>query len=335
LDKRLTILTDWLSNDLALTVLSIETASADASFRRYFRAIISSSCASANKLPTTFIIMDSPPEHEDNPLFVACTETLKKCGINVPNIYRQNLTLGFLILTDLGNTVYNTILNPQSVDNLYQDAFQALLTMQFKGQQNAAPAYDKNKLIEEMSLFDDWYIKHYHQTHLNKEDQKTFQKTIKLLSLSAIEQPQVLVHRDFHSRNLLFNKEQNPAVIDYQDMVIGPITYDLVSLLKDCYIQWPVSDVENWAENYLHLSREKGIHEYTDTKQWQQWFDWMGVQRHLKVLGIFSRLFYRDNKDQYLADMPLTHGYLMNTCAKYDELQDLEKILKKYPTNKL
>lgn len=334
MDKRLSNLSSWLTDTLGLVIESIEPASADASFRRYFRVTINSENKpeNLNGLPTTFIAMDSPPEHEDNALFIQCTEVLDNCDLNVPSIYQSNLSQGFLLIRDLGTRVYQHDLNAQSADALYLDAAQALLKMQ-SGENKYSSSivkYSAEKLGSEIQLFDDWYIQHYHQSKLNANERAILESTSKLLIDSALEQPQVLVHRDYHCRNLLLTPTNNPGIIDYQDMVIGPITYDLVSLYKDCYIEWPRDQVETWVSNFQEQSLQHGIHNIKDSNQWLQWFDWMGVQRHLKVLGIFSRLYFRDGKDQYMQDMPLTYRYLVDTCALYPELQPLATVLNKY-----
>ena len=332
MDKRLASLSNWLSDDLKLSIITFEPASADASFRRYFRVTIDQATSNQQlKLPTTFIVMDSPPEHEDNALFIACTKVLTACNLNVPIIYEKNLKLGFLIISDLGTDVFQQALTASSANNLYSDAMNALLNMQSKAKTLSIPNYSSEKLSTEIQLFDDWYIQHYHQSELSIDEHKSLKQVSKLLIDSALEQPQVLVHRDFHCRNLLVTEKNNPGIIDYQDMVVGPITYDLVSLFKDCYIEWPHSQVEQWITDFQEQSIKLGIHQIQNQSQWLQWFDWMGVQRHLKVLGIFSRLYFRDGKNQYLQDMPLTYHYLIQTCEKYSKLQPLAIILKKYP----
>ena len=336
MDKRLATLSSWLSNDLELSITSLEPASADASFRRYFRVSIATT--NQSKLPKTFIAMDSPPEHEDNALFVRCTKKLANCGLHVPIIYEQNLSKGFLLISDLGVKVYQSALNSESADELYSDAMQALIKMQAathssKTSENShiTPTYSKEKLNSEIQLFNDWFIQHYHKTKLSKSELTSMQQISELLIDSALQQPQVLVHRDYHCRNLLITEQNNPGIIDYQDMVIGPITYDLVSLFKDCYIEWPKQRVNTWVQEFQKRSRQSGIHAYDNQEQWLQWFDWMGIQRHLKVLGIFSRLYYRDDKDQYLQDIPLTYKYLLETSKNYEELAPLTEILLKYP----
>lgn len=332
MDKRFTQLSDWLTNNLSLKVTSIEPASADASFRRYFRVKITPGCSKT--LPHTFIAMDSPPEYEDNALFVRCTDVLKRCGLHVPTIFEKNLSQGFLAISDLGTQVFQNSLNEKSADQLYGDAMQSLLKMQSNANLNDAPKYNAQKLGDEIQLFEDWYIQHYHQISLNTQEQSALKQAQQLLISNALEQPQVLVHRDYHCRNLLVTTDNNPGIIDYQDMLIGPITYDLVSLFKDCYIQWPTTKTHQWIDKFQQHSLVMGIHGCADKNQWRRWFDLMGIQRHLKVLGIFSRLYFRDNKDQYLNDIPLTYEYLINTSEQYVELQGLTDILKQHPAKK-
>ena len=329
MDKRLNQLSSWLSNNLGLTIISIEPASADASFRRYFRVQIAA--REKTSLPDVFIVMDSPPEHEDNALFIRCTIELSNCGVNVPNIYAKDLSLGFIAISDLGTEVYQAALNSQTAEALYEDAMRSLLKIQSEYQSKSVATYNAEKLNSEIQLFNDWYIQHYHDTQLNSQELQVLAAAADLLINNALEQPQVLVHRDFHCRNLLVTEKNNPGIIDYQDMVIGPITYDLVSLFKDCYVEWPKQQVQAWLLEFQMQSQLAGIHNNLNQDQWLRWFDFMGVQRHLKVLGIFSRLFYRDGKDQYLLDMPLTYKYLLETCQQYPELMPLAKILLKYP----
>ncbi len=336
MDTRLTALSKWLTDDLQLSVTSINPASADASFRRYFRVTIDAQTPSQKTpLPTTFIVMDSPPEHEDNVLFSRCTEILSQRTLNVPTIFETNFSQGFLILKDLGTDVYQQALTHETADALYSDAMQALLQMQAATPEQDIAIYSDTKIQEEMQLFEEWYIGKYHQRSLTRDEQYSLKSITDTLTQNATEQPQVLVHRDYHCRNLLVTPDNNPGIIDYQDMVIGPITYDLVSIFKDCYIEWPSIQVQNWSKQFQQKSLALGIHQITDTELWQRWFDWMGAQRHLKVLGIFSRLFFRDGKDQYLNDLPLTYKYLLNVCHQYQELAPLADILMRYPVKNI
>ena len=328
LDKRLNALETWITADKAIELEKIETASADASFRRYFRVHLSP-CKKFNNA-STVIVMDAPPEHEDNALFIKCAQTLTHCGLHAPAIFNSNLEQGFLLIEDLGTLTYQAQLENGSTNELYTDAIQALIKLQSHTstyQQEFQP-YDAALLQNEMSLFEQWYV----NTHLNKKlsskQKKLLDDTFTQLIGNAQEQPQVLVHRDYHCRNLLLTTNNNPGVIDFQDMVVGPITYDLVSLFKDCYLSWPRQQVKNWVENArLSSIQAELITPNTTSQQWLHWFDFMGVQRHLKVLGIFARLNHRDNKPQYLDDLPLVNQYLKDACSYYEELQPLGLLL--------
>lgn len=331
LDLRLEKLKHWLTQDLHLSIEKIEVASADASFRRYFRVSLK---VPSEIIPTVFIAMDSPPEYEDNELFINCSKILSQSGINVPEIFKSNIELGFLIITDLGSTTYQSMLNTNSADLLYKKATDSLIKIQTQSDIGDLPSYSAQKLESEMSLFNDWYIKKYHDSTLSSK-QVTELKQIKcLLTNSALEQPQTLVHRDYHCRNLMIcddSKLETPGIIDYQDMVVGPITYDLVSLFKDCYIEWSEDKVEKWVISFFNEIKPHFNLDETSELQWLKWFDWMGIQRHLKVLGIFCRLNIRDGKNQYMSDLPLTYKYLINTCDKYSELHELKSILEQFP----
>jgi len=251
LDSRLEKLKHWLTQDLELSISNIEVASADASFRRYFRVFLKEP---SKNLPAVFIAMDSPPEHEDNELFIKCSSILSQSGINVPEIFKSNLTLGFLLITDLGSTTYQSMLNTSSADLLYKKATDSLVKIQTRSNTQGLANYTDQKLKDEMSLFNDWYIKKYQNSDLSSKQEAELKATKHLLASSALEQPQTLVHRDYHCRNLMVCDEsalETPGIIDYQDMVVGPVTYDLVSLFKDCYIDWPAGEVEKWATSFF------------------------------------------------------------------------------------
>lgn len=336
-DSRLEKLQHWLSNILELNYSKIEVASADASFRRYFRVFLDDISSNKNALPSVLIAMDSPPEHEDNELFIKCSKLLKTSGVNVPTIFHSNISEGFLLITDLGIETYQDALNDNTVDSLYGNATDALHLIQSHCDTAELTSYDVDKLNIEMNLFNDWYIQEYHHAELSNNEFTELNKVKDILVASALKQPQTLVHRDFHCRNLLTSSENSlstPGIIDYQDMLLGPVTYDLVSLFKDCYIQWPKDKVNQWVldfkNNYEHSFDVRSIND----AQWIKWFDFMGVQRHLKVLGIFCRLYFRDGKNQYMNDLPLTYKYLLDTCNKYPELESLYNILAKYPIKK-
>lgn len=312
---RLTQLQNWLDSLSEDTYTDLQAASEDASFRQYFRV--------KNKLDNkTYIVMDAPPEKENCKPFVHVTELLRSVDVNAPRIIAIDLAQGFLLLDDLGNKPYLDHLNKETADNLYIDAIDSLIKMQ--PIDAFLPVYNAELLQSEMDLFETWYINRHLDIQLNDKQKKALSSTFDLLIKNAEEQPQVFVHRDYHSRNLMITDENNPGVIDYQDAVTGPITYDLVSLFKDCYIEWPRKKVELWLD--LYLARLTPTH-FIDKETLLRWFDLMGVQRHLKVLGIFARLNYRDGKSQYLNDLPLTLKYVVDTCNRYESLQPLQKLM--------
>ncbi len=319
--SRLTELQQWLESIAANTYTNLQAASADASFRQYFRV-------TNTQNSKTYIVMDAPTDKEDCRPFIQITNLIRDVDVNAPNIVAKNIKQGFLLLDDLGRTSYLDSLDADTAERLYVDAIDALIKMQ--SIYTMLPAYDKTLLQTEMFLFETWYVEHHLNTKLTAQQQITLNNIFDLLINSALEQPQVFVHRDYHSRNLMVTDENNPGVIDYQDAVNGPITYDLVSLFKDCYIEWPREKVEHWLD--LYLARLTPTH-FIEKATLLKWFDFMGVQRHLKVLGIFSRLNYRDNKSQYLDDLPLTLKYITDCCSLYPELQPLEKILSEIHNN--
>ncbi len=315
------LLQHWLGTLSGYRFSATTPASADASFRRYFRTRDENSGCS-------FIIMDAPPEQEDCEPFIRVTQILRSAGVNAPEILAENTEQGFLLLTDLGDQPYLNHLNDRHAETLYSDAITALVRMQnIKDDAlSELPLYDAPRLRDEMQLFEDWYLNRHLGVQLDAQHSASLDAMFELLIASALEQPQVFVHRDYHSRNLMLTAHDNPGVIDYQDAVIGPCSYDLVSLLKDCYIEWPREKIEHWLHDYFLKSRV--AHQYElQLPQFIRWFDFMGVQRHLKVLGIFARLNYRDGKAQYLYDLPLTLKYVLDTCARYEELAPLQQLL--------
>jgi aminoglycoside/choline kinase family phosphotransferase len=311
----MTQLEEWLESIPSHTLSDIRPASADASFRRYFRV-------SDTHTGQTFVVMDAPPDKEDCEPFVHITRLLRGVNVNAPDIITMDLAQGFLLLDDLGDRQYLDELDANNCEDLYNDALTALTNMQRI--EDHLPPYDRQRLSDEMGLFEPWYLNRHLGISLDSQQQAVLGSIFDLLIESALEQPQVFVHRDYHSRNLMLVDSNNPGVIDYQDAVIGPVTYDLVSLFKDCYIEWPRARVEAWLDSYL---RQTAVDIPADRQQFIRWFDLMGVQRHLKVLGIFSRLNYRDGKPQYLNDLPLTLKYVLDSCAQYDELAPLLELL--------
>lgn len=312
---RLTQLQNWLDSLAKDTYNNLQIASADASFRQYFRVNNSRD----NK---TYIVMDAPPEKENCKPFVHVTTLIRSVDVNAPRIIALDLAQGFLLLDDLGNKPYLDHLDEKTADSLYLDAIDSLIKIQTIDA--ILPVYNAALLQTEMDLFETWYINRHLGIQLNASQKASLNSIFSLLIKNAEEQPQVFVHRDYHSRNLMITDTDNPGVIDYQDAVIGPITYDLVSLFKDCYIEWPREKVELWLD--LYLARLTPTH-FIDKKTLLRWFDLMGVQRHLKVLGIFARLNYRDGKSQYLNDLPLTLKYVTDICHCYEALLPLQELM--------
>lgn len=330
--QRISEIKNWLITELKAELHSFEVASNDASFRRYFRVAFKNSIA-GQTAGQTFVVMDAPPEKEAIEAFIDIASCLEECSVHVPHLYAVNKPLGFILMSDLGSTDYLSVLKGLSgndrVDSLYSDAIHTLLLMQKGLQQQTLELadYSASLLRSEMQLLPDWYIKKHCQHTLTDAEQTTLDDAMQRLIQSAQEQPQVFVHRDYHSRNLMLCDSHNPAVIDFQDAVLGPITYDLVSLLRDSYIVWPQEKVYHWLEDYRQILLKEGLLKTDDKDQFVRWFDWMGIQRQLKVVGIFCRLNYRDGKSHYLDDIPQTLDYLVTVCSRYSEFQALQKLL--------
>ncbi len=323
MDDRQQQLNVWLSKALPAADFKLTTASADASFRRYFRVHL----ASAHFGHQTLIAMDAPPPQEDCTPFVKIAKQFLDAGLNVPQVIAQDLSNGFLLLSDLGNDTYLQHLNNDTAQMLYGDATNALIKLQLASKQHDLPLYDEALLTREMQLFPDWYVnKHLGQT-LNAEQQGWLQKTFISLNKNILSQGQVTVHRDYHSRNLMVTHENTPGILDFQDAVHGAITYDLVSLLKDAYIQWDEEQIIDMAVRYWEPAKKAGLPVANDFSEFYRDFEWMGAQRHIKVLGIFARLYHRDGKDGYLKDMPLVMHYLRKVCERYVELRPMLRLL--------
>lgn len=309
---------DWLENDLLLTIDSCEPASSDASFRRYFRVKASEG---------QFVVMDAPPEKENLEPYIRIAGLMLRSSVKVPTIFQQNLTDGFLLIEDFGSQCFLDKLNIHNATDLYRSAFETLFNLQTKTsiENCGLPGYDQALLQRELAIFEDWFLNQL----LDVTIPGPMWETVRMLLItSALEQPVSCVHRDYHSRNLMFLNIDSPGVIDFQDAVIGPITYDLVSLLRDCYIAWPSQLVEQWmTEYYDRLFRTKYI--ACNSLQFKRWFDLMGLQRHLKAIGIFSRLHLRDSKSNYLADIPRTLNYVKAISEAYPELEDFNSFLLK------
>lgn len=320
-DARRLALSGWAAQLLGDRYDAIEPASADASFRRYFRVRLTTGA--------TYIAMDAPPDKEDSRPYITVARRLRALGLNVPEILAQDLDQGFLLITDLGSQSYLQALNADTADALYRDALGALVVLQAGIFTESAflPPYDEPLLRREVELFREWYLGRHLGVTLSAAQQQTLDRSFERLVDAAIAQPQVWVHRDYHSRNLMVTHPHNPGILDFQDAVRGPVTYDLVSLLRDCYIAWPRTQVEGWAKGYYALAAQAGIPVGDDDAQFLQWFDWMGVQRHLKAIGIFARLYHRDGKSGYLKDIPRTLGYVVDVCGRYPPLAPLHELL--------
>lgn len=302
-------------------------ASADASFRQYFRLTFESDYQGYK----TLIVMDAPPPQEDCAPFVKVAKLLLDAGINVPKVLAVDLEKGFLLLTDLGDSTLLSLLNNETAPKLYQQASDALIKMQLATQSGLLPDYDDAMLTREMQLFPDWYINQYLGVTLTHAQQLVLLNTFDELKINILAQSQVTVHRDYHSRNLMICNESygndNPGVLDFQDAVQGAITYDLVSLLKDAYIGWDEEQIIDWAVHYWQPAKKAGLPVPHDFSEFYRNFEFMGVQRHIKVLGIFARLSHRDGKKGYLKDMPLVMSYLRKTCERYNELRPMLRLL--------
>lgn len=323
MDVRQQSLQNWVLETLSSQYQpqgSLEVVSGDASFRRYFRQnVLSDGNASS------LIAVDAPPEHEDNPSFVKIAKAWFEQGINVPEVLAVDFDHGFMLLSDLGDQLLLPLLNDDTADELYGLAMEALIPIQ--NSKCDLPPYDEALLDREMALFRDWLLVRHLGMELTQHDESILTETFDMLRESALGQVQVPVHRDYHSRNLMMVNEgasQSSAkklgIIDFQDAVHGPITYDLVSLLKDCYMAWPKDKVVTWAQQYFAKARAAGLVAVSQ-EQFMLWFDWMGMQRHLKASGIFARLNHRDGKDGYMEDIPRTLNYIRDVSAQYQALQ--------------
>ncbi len=321
-DPRLAQLEQWLKQDLGLGDSRVEPASADASFRRYFRVRTGAQ---------SLIAMDAPPERENLGPFVSVARALGAIGVTVPAVVEQDRARGFLLMTDLGSTHYLAAFGAgDDVERLYRDATGALLRIQADGLEAAAalPPYDAAYLDREVQLFPEWFLGRHLGAAPGAAERGLIDRTSALLAASALEQPQVFVHRDYHSRNLMVLPAGNPGILDFQDAMRGAITYDLVSLFKDCYVVWPRPRVLGWVRDYRRRALAAGIALPGDEADFVRWFDLMGLQRHLKVLGIFARLWYRDGKSGYLRDLPTVLDYVLGTTGAYGELGEFERFLR-------
>lgn len=317
--ERLQLLENWIKTQFPDKDFTLSPASADASFRRYFRATFDDG---------TLIVMDAPPRWEDCAPFVHVAELFAAAGAHVPAVLAQDLAQGFLLLSDLGSTTYLQALNgdPDNADHLYRDAVAALIRIQLASRPGVLPEYDEALLLRELNLFPDWYLAKHLEAAPGPSQKAELDTIFKQILQNNLAQPRVFVHRDYHSRNLMVTTP-NPGIVDFQDAVYGPITYDLVSLFKDAYIRWDEERILDWVIRYWEEARKAGLPVAADFADFYRDFEWMGVQRHIKVLGIFARLYHRDAKAGYLRDMPLVMEYLRKACERYRELNPLLTLL--------
>ena len=314
-EKRLALLTEW-AKKLYSSSIEIEKASSDASFRSYYRI------RSNND---TKIIMDAPPEKEPLTSFLDITKRLSKAKINVPEIFELDEDLGFILMSDLGKTKYLDKLNDETVYCLYTDAMDAIHKMQTEVDVSNLKNFDSKELITEMDLFKDWFLKKHLNHNFDNEGLNNIQECFNSITKIILEIPTVFVHRDFHSRNLMITDSNNPGVLDYQDALIGPITYDAVSLLKDCYINWDKKLINEMLSTYY--KKIKADYNNIEFDEFSFWFDVVGLQRHFKAIGIFSRLNYRDNKITFMEDIPRTYKYVDEVVNRYTELTSVKEML--------
>ena len=316
--ERLARLREWTQSVLPDPLLALEPASADASFRRYFRAITQAG---------RFVVMDAPPSHEDCRPYLHVARLFRAAGANTPEIHAENLEEGFLLLSDFGNTTYLMALDGASADRLYRDANTTLIRIQLASRPGELPDYDRELLLRELRLFPDWYLARHLNITLSADQRAVLDAAFEAILANTLAQPRVYVHRDWHSRNLMVTDVDNPGVLDFQDAVYGPITYDLASIYKDAYIRWEEDRVLDWLVRYWEAARKAGLPVREDFGEFYRDFEWMGAQRHIKVLGIFARLCHRDGKDGYLKDMPLVMDYLRRACGRYNGLGAFLRLL--------
>ncbi len=318
--ERLAQVQTWLQQVISGQSFDLAPASSDASFRRYFRVSLAH---------RTLIVMDAPPQHENCAPFVHVAQLFGAAGVHVPEILAQDLAQGFLLLSDLGSDTYLSQLkadSPGTADALYRDANAALIKIQLASKPDQLPPYDAALLMREMRLFPEWYLAKHLQVQLTPSQTAVLENALQLILNMVLAQPSVYVHRDYHARNLMVS-EPNPGVLDFQDAVYGPITYDLASLYKDAYIAWDEEQILDWTVRYWEAAKRARLPVAEDFGAFYRDFEWMGIQRHIKVLGIFARLYHRDGKDGYLKDMPLVLHYLRSACERYRALGPLLDLL--------
>ncbi|MGE0114025.1 MAG: aminoglycoside phosphotransferase family protein [Steroidobacteraceae bacterium] len=316
-DARLETLELWVRQVLGTGQFSMVPASADASFRRYFRIVRTDSQGHE-----TFIAMDAPPDKENIRPFLHVAGLMQAAGVHAPRAVAEDVTNGYLLLTDLGTQTFLDVLNEGNADELFSAAIDALIKWQLLSRPGVLPPYDEALLRRELSLFPDWFIARHLGISLTDRQQATLTRMFDLIVAANLAQPSVFVHRDYMPRNLMISNP-NPGVLDFQDAVYGPITYDVASLFRDAFISWPEARIIDWAARYWERARHAGLPVHDDFGAFYRDMEWMGLQRHLKVLGIFARINYRDGKPRYLADTPRFIEYVRHACQRYDDLRPL------------
>ncbi|MDC6466625.1 phosphotransferase [Methylophilaceae bacterium] len=317
--KRIDLLRDWLSKKLEID-FSISNASSDASFRRYFRV---------KTIEDSFIVMDAPPQNESIEAFLKISQILNSINVNVPDIYEEDDAFGFILMEDFGSDTYLDVLNNDNQQILYSDSIESLIQMQKLVKKDLCQSYTQKILFDEMTLFIEWYLKKYKKIELNHEEYRELLNCFKEISKKVLSQEKFFVHRDYHSRNLMNQKSNNPGILDFQDALEGPVTYDLVSLLKDAYIEWDEEIILDHVVRYWEKAKSNNLITNLEFSTFYKDFECMGIQRHLKILGIFARLSIRDKKNQYLENIPLVEKYLMDATERYRDFHQLRIFLDK------
>jgi aminoglycoside/choline kinase family phosphotransferase len=317
---RLEQLNAWIARICPGESCTLAPASADASFRRYFRLSFADG--------STRIVMDAPPSHEDCRPFLHVAQLFAEADVHVPTVFASDLDQGFLLLSDLGAITYLSALTPANASDLYAEALGALASIQRASRPGLLPAYDRAHLLREMELFPVWYVDRHKGVTLSDTEKNDLYAVFDTILRVNLAEPKVFVHRDYHSRNLMVSRP-NPGILDFQDAVYGPLTYDLASLFKDAYIHWEEAQTLDWLARYWDAARTLGLPVRPDFADFHRDYEFMGAQRHIKVLGIFARLWHRDGKEAYLQDMPLVMHYLRTVCKRYGELRPLQRLLDK------
>lgn len=324
-DQRLAQLNTWLGTLGLVLPESRRPASADASFRRYFRLDVVPELRA--KLGDTLVAMDAPPERENVPAFIHVQGLLLEAGVTVPAIVAEDVANGFLLLSDLGTTTYLQRLTIDNAPFMYSDAVDALIKFQLHSEPGKLPEYDRAFIERELNLFPEWFIGKHLGITMTDAQKAQLDAVFEAIISTCLAQQQVFMHRDFHSRNLMFLDQGNPGVLDFQDAVFGPVTYDLASLLRDAYVQWDEEIVLDWVVRYWQRAKEVGLPVNPDIDSFYRDFEFMALQRHLKILGIFCRLNYRDGKANYLGDLPTVSDYVRKTANRYTVLKPLVRLL--------